>query len=659
LGHPDRAFSCGNLGATLYARYQQCGNLGLLDEAIGLGREALGLRPPGHPDRSLSCANLGALLHARYSQCGDLGLLDDVIELEREALALWPPGHRQRAFICGNLGHSLYTLYEKYGDLGLLNEVIGLQREVLALRPPGHPVRAFSCGNLAASLHMLYHQSRDVTVLDEAIALERETLDLRPPGHPDRSGSCRNLSYHLMNHWRHTKNSALLHEAIEMCGHALQHGTSMQAWRSYLCLSQLHMIADTSVFSIESALRYLDLSFGREVDNIHHFIPYTTIILSRLWDASSAWASDTPLRLCNMYAQLIDRLPLVAGFVLDTTSRLQTLKSTHHIGTDACVVAILAEQPSQAIELLDRAHGIVWAQALHQRDPQMEGAPSELAAELAGHLHAIAAPTLTQLDHSHQDDRHKRNTRIQAILQEIRATPGSERFMLGHTYATLRKAAHKHPVIVLVAGRGHAFALIMSNAAQDQPHTLRLELTSDDVSALRLSAELAGLRSRADSMRGGEPETRLGLGSRRIEAGVNHKPHQVLAEIWRKVTQPVINYLQLEVFTSTMRSCSANAHHTESDWSLTSPSSLVCERRLSLPPTARRGHILRIPSQSGMLFRLRCLVVHSDHLRSAPGSSSGAIGQVRRRQHAPRRRRLCEKPRPEQVMERRDRADSC
>jgi hypothetical protein len=181
----------------------------------------------------------------------------------------------------------------------------------------------------------------------------------------------------------------------------------------------------------------------------------------------------------------------------------------------------------------------------------MEGAPSELAAELAGHLHAIAAPTLTQLDHSHQDGRHKRNTRIQAILQEIRATPGSERYMLGTTYATLCKAAHKHPVVVLMAGRGHAFALNMSNAAQDQPHTFCLELTSDDVLALRLSAKLAGLRSRADSMRGGEPEARLGIVSRRIEAVVNHKPHQVLAEIWRKVTQPVINYLQLEVCMST------------------------------------------------------------------------------------------------------------
>jgi hypothetical protein len=143
----------------------------------------------------------------------------------------------------------------------------------------------------------------------------------------------------------------------------------------------------------------------------------------------------------------------------------------------------------------------------------MGGAPPELAAELAGHLRAIAAPTPAQLGDSshlarHQDARHKRSTRIQAILCEIRATPGSERFMLGNTYATLRKAACKHPVVVLVAGRGHTFALIMSNAAQDQPHTLRLEITSDELSALRVSAEQAGLRSRAD-MWDCEPGTRL------------------------------------------------------------------------------------------------------------------------------------------------------
>jgi tetratricopeptide (TPR) repeat protein len=564
-GHLDRAFSCGNLANSLHARYKQCGNIGLLDEAIELGHECLALRPPGHPDRALSCGNLGVSLKARYKQCGDLGLLDEAIELQREALALEPSGHLDRAFSCGNLGVSLTARYEQCGDLGLLDEAIELQREALALHPPGHPNRAVSCVSLGFSLRTRYEQCGDLGLLDEAIELERQALALQPPGHPNRALKCRNLSYYLIDRYRHSKNTAFLEEAIKLCSHSLQHGPSLIAWRSFLCLSEIYMIPATFYFSLASALGYLNLSFASEFDNIHNFILYTKIILSDVWAVSSVWASDTPLQICNMYTQLIDRLPLAAGFVLSTSSRLQTLKSTHHIGTDACVAAILAKQPSQAIELLDRAHGIVWAQALHQRDPQTEGAPTELAAELADHLRAIATPMPTQLCDSshlahHQDARHRRNTRIQAILREIRAMPGLERFMLGASYNTLCMAAREHPVIVLVAGRGHAFALIMSNAAGDQPHALHLDLTSDDLSALRVSAEQAGLRSRAD-MRNCESGARIRY--QRTEPDDNHKSHRVLREIWRKIIQPILRYLHLEVCTSTRCDLSQLTHRTQ------------------------------------------------------------------------------------------------
>jgi tetratricopeptide (TPR) repeat protein len=662
-GHPDRAASCNNLGSSLQARYNQCGDIGLLDEAIELWREALVLRPPGHPDRALSCGNLAASLQARYEQCGDVGLLDEAIELEREALALRPPGHHNRTFSCANLGLSLHARYEQCGDVGLLDEAIQLNREALVLQPPGHPGRALSCASLAGSLHARYAQCGDVGLLDEMIELQREALALRPPGHPDLSGLCRNLSISLKHCYTHTKNPALLDEAIDICSHSLQHGTSLEAWRSFSILSELHMIPNTSHFSLASGLRYLDLSLSSEFDNIHDFILITRADLSDVWGSSSVWASDTPLRLCHMYTQLIDRLPLAAGFVLDTSSQLQTLKSTHHIGTDGCVTAILAEQPSQAIELLDRAHGMVWAQALHQRDPQTEGAPPELAAELADHLRAIAAPVPAQLgDYSqlahHQDAGHKRNTRIQAILREIRAMTGQGRFMLGASYNTLRMAAHEHPVVVLVAGRGHAFALIISTATQDQPHALRLELTSDDLSALRMSAEQAGLRSRAD-MRNCEPEARLGLASRRTKTGVNHKPHQVLAEIWHKVIRPVIEYLQLEVCVPTRRSVTRLTHDIESHRSVTPSHTLVCKRRLRLPPVARRGHILGTPSQSNVLLGLHCLLVYSDCLSTAALSSSGSIRQVRRRSDAPRRRRQCEGSGLEHTVERPHRARVC
>jgi tetratricopeptide (TPR) repeat protein len=544
-GHPSRMFSCSNLGSSLRARYEQCNDLSLLDEAIELHREALALRPPGHPDCTVSCANLGLSLWARYEQCGDLGLLDEVIVLDREALALRPLGHPNRALSCTNLGSSLWMRYELCGGLGLLDEAIMLQREGLALQPPDHPDRAFSCVNLGLSLQAHYEQCNELSLLDEAIELQREAVALRPPGHPYRALSCTNLSNSLVHCYKHTKNTALLDEAIKLFSQVQEFDTSLDAWRSLSILSELHKIPNTCHFSLASALHYLELLFGSGFDNIHDFISTTNGDLSDLWDASSVWPSDIPMQLCNMYAQLIDHLPLAAGFILDTSSRLRTLKSTHHIGSDACVAAILAKQPLQAIELLDRAHGILWAQALHQRDPQTEGAPPELAAELAGHLRAIAAPTPTELGDSshlahHQDGRHKQNTRIQAMLREIRAMSGLERFMLGTTYDTLRIVANEHPVVVLVASRGHAFALIMSNAIGDQPHALRLELTSDDLSTLRVSAEQARLRSRAD-MRDCESGTRIRY--QKTETDDNHMPHQVLREIWRKIIQPVLRYL--------------------------------------------------------------------------------------------------------------------
>jgi tetratricopeptide (TPR) repeat protein len=547
--HPDRAVSCNSLGSLLRASYEQCGNLTPLNESIELNREALALRPPGHPDRALSCNNLAVLLHARYSQCGDLTLLDEAIKLKRQALYLQPPGHPEHAAKCGSLATSLHSRYKQCGDVTLLNEAIKLKREALALQPPGHPDRAISCNNLATSLHERYEQCGDLTLLNDAIQLKREALALRPPGHSKRSISCNQLSYSLLDYYERTKDTALLDEVIELCGYTLEHDVSSMKPRSFVILSELHLIPDTSHFSTIKALHYLDVSFGSEVDNIRDLIRNSSYSLSKLWSLPVVWTTETTLLLSNIYAKIIDRLPLAVGFVLDTPSRLQILKFRHHLGTDACVAAVLASQPSTAVELLDRAHGLVWTQALHQRDPQMEGAPPELASELAGLLREIAAPLPAQLDDlsyaSRQDSRHRQNTRIQALLREIRAKPGLERFMLGRTYDTLREAARDHPVVVLAEGRGHAFALIMSSATEDQPHALGLDLTSDDLQSLQSAAQDAGLRSRADIREGDAVDSRIGYKTSGLH--VHHKPFRVLAKIWHKIVKPVIDHLKLEV----------------------------------------------------------------------------------------------------------------
>jgi tetratricopeptide (TPR) repeat protein len=556
LGQPGRASSCTNLGISLRTRYEQCSDINLLDEAIDLLREALKLRPLGHPYRAANCSHLAASVYMRYEQCGDPIFLDEAIELEMEALAMRPPGHPSRAAHCADLGVLLHSRFEQGGriDLTLLNKAIELEREALALKPAGHPSQAGNCANLGSALHALYEHCGEVTLLDEAVELKRAALALRPPGHPDRSHSCTVLSISLIKAYEQTKDAALLDETIELCGYASGSAAPWPAMHALLILSEVHLIPDTSHFSIEKALQYVDLSFPSHVDHIQGFISHASYTLSQLVHVTTVWTAEIVLPICEIHSKIIDQLPLAAGLVLSTPAQLQTLKSTYHIGTDACVFATLVNQPSKAVELLDRAHGIVWAQALHQRDPQMEGAPPKLASELAGLLREISVPLTTHpgdLSYAHHQDRRcRQNTRIQALLREVRAKPGLERFKLGKTYSTLRNAACDHPVVVLVAGRGHAFALLMASAVEDEPQTLDLDLTSDDVQSLQSAAQDAGLRSRADTRADNSDAVGLRLGLKKIKKSglhVDHKPLPVLADIWNKIVKPVLDHLNIKV----------------------------------------------------------------------------------------------------------------
>jgi hypothetical protein len=347
-----------------------------------------------------------------------------------------------------------------------------------------------------------------------------------------------------------TKDVALLDEAAEISSRVLVDGPPAEVPHAFLILAQIHLIPDSPYFSTSRAVQYLDLSFDSEVSDAEDLLYNISYTLSRLWDLSSVWKSDTARMLSDVYIKTIDRLALVASFAIDHHARIQGLASTRHIGTDACVATMLAHQPTKMIELLDRAHGFVWTQALHQRDPQMEGVPPELGVELAELLRAVSTPmtmhpTKSSSSAQYRNLRHEKGTRIHDLLREIRTKPGLARFMLGSTYETLREAARSHPVVVLVAGRGHALVLIMSSAEEDEPHVLRLSLTSDDLSRLRTAAGKAGLRSAAADARSQDPDVRLGL---RPETDKSmREPHKVLANLWRCVAKPIVDHLGLQV----------------------------------------------------------------------------------------------------------------
>jgi tetratricopeptide (TPR) repeat protein len=560
-GHPYRARSCSNLGSLLKVRYEETGDVTLLDEAVELGREALMLRPPGHPDRAFACHDYAGLLLVRYRHTSDREMLYEAIELTREALALLPSGHPQRVVICGNLGCLLSIGYEHVGGgVAMLDEAIELEREALALEPPGHPDRSNSCINLAASLYKRWDETGHITLLDEAIELSREALALQSPGHPDRVTSCTSLAVALCMRYKQTGDVAVLDEALDTCSYAAKHSSASLVWYPLTQLSYIHLAPGSPHYSPLEALGHLHRAFQHEVDDIHDFISQVCSNIRLIWNDSTVWSPHVTALLVNVYTQLIDRLPRLAGFVLNASSRLRTLGEARQVGSDACVAAILAQQPATAVTLLDRALGVVWTQALHQRDPQTEGAPQDLAIELEDLLRALAisesVDSASLPDYWHcQDLRHRQNVRIQAILRDIRAMPGLVHFMLGSTYETLCEAARDHPIVVLVAARDRAFALIMPSSSHAGPDILRLNVTSDSLQSFANSIGQTHLRYRAGSAEhrrmesSGQdvPHAELTDQERAMRTGNFGSEWSPLASLWRDVVKPVLTHLHLAV----------------------------------------------------------------------------------------------------------------
>jgi hypothetical protein len=557
-GHPERAISSGSLAVSLAARYDQTGDVSLLTEVIELEREGLSLVPSGHPDRAMSCTNLAISLETLYNQTGDVGLLTEATKLEREALSLQPAGHPGRATSCVNLAIFLTRWFKRIGDVNLITEAIELEREALSLRPPGHPDRAIPCANLAGSLKTRYNQTGDIRLLDEATELHREALTLHPSGHTRRALSYVNLAISLGTRYEQTGDASVLHEAIDLSEKASRCSSVSNIWQSLALQCQLHLSQHTSPeLVIPRALPCLVQMSQSEADDMNGFMASISSELNKFWALRAAWTDAIPSSLVSVYSNAIDRLPLMAAFVLNTTERLSALRSFTRLGSQACVVAIIAQNISRAIELLEHAHGVIWAQALHQRDPQLDGVPPALASELDSLLRSIALPVIPQRSDRYstsQDLRHKQNSRIQTILDEIRAMRGLDRFMRGSTFETLREVAHDHPVVVLVAVDDESYALIISSSSQEEPDVMKLEVDSKRMMILGGCAKRGLQRASTNDGWGdawGDSVQDLGdmdnSERKMMPAGKINTLHGVLHELWRLVVKPVLVRLGLEV----------------------------------------------------------------------------------------------------------------
>ncbi|KZT27470.1 kinase-like protein [Neolentinus lepideus HHB14362 ss-1] len=173
----------GDLGYILVIRHDYMGRQEDLDEAEKLLKEVLRQRPVPHPRRAWTLHELSLCLKRQSDESGDLGLLERALDLQREAISLCEQPHaKQDADLVplrSHYGISLQKRYDRLGQREDVDEAIKLFEEVLDSPPSPWVPRVETLTSLRKALECRYEKFRDPAALERLKEVVREIAPLR------------------------------------------------------------------------------------------------------------------------------------------------------------------------------------------------------------------------------------------------------------------------------------------------------------------------------------------------------------------------------------------------------------------------------------------------------------------------------------------------
>jgi tetratricopeptide (TPR) repeat protein len=571
----DRAVAYSDHANTYSMVYEKTGDLSLLEIAIGLHKKALDGLPSTHVDRFRVRADF-ALATALYSVPNrDETRCNEAIRTLRQDLSIQPVGHQRRQTTCMHLATALRSRHSilETNSRELMQEIVNLERETVSLIPTGHYNRSAGCARLASSLHQMFEDTGDIACLDEAIVFAQEARSLTSADNPSRVDLCLWIS--VLLDARHQcsgvgtsltvpESDDFIEEALNLCppGHP----------RRFIALAMKSRwnIADPD--KMGTSLQLLNESLRTtSIHDVTTMFPEAARILNTA-SAMQIPSEAMPL-LLESYDIVLDMASRLAGFALTRSAQLYHISVCRTLGPDAYRIACSMSKPQIALQLLERARGIIWSQLMHLRDSKAPGgsASTPLEEELQNLLRKLATGDNVEVTmypgqlQSFQlrgtSARHHWNTRAQQVIQEVRAQPAMQEFMKGLSIESLLSTASTHPVVIVVAAREECHALVIGSSAAA---LLPIRLTG--MSAEYLCRMLVRIHNRHSHFRGeaskddrGDEEEdatesdinescsdgeRLGLKSMRPpRIGLP----QLLKTLWMSVVKPVLEALNLTV----------------------------------------------------------------------------------------------------------------
>ncbi|SER99236.1 CHAT domain-containing protein [Streptomyces sp. yr375] len=176
----DRPALLSTLGSAQLARYEHTGHRPHLHEAVESQRAAVAACPAGEVQRPFLLGNLALLLRLRHDAVGvGTADVDEAVGLLRQVLALRPGNSGAARITLLQLAEALRSRAETLGDDADLTECVELLRTLVDGYPADHPAQISSRTALAEALHKLFLATGDERLLTEAHEVARGSVEVR------------------------------------------------------------------------------------------------------------------------------------------------------------------------------------------------------------------------------------------------------------------------------------------------------------------------------------------------------------------------------------------------------------------------------------------------------------------------------------------------
>ena len=350
---------------TLRRLFERTSDRGSLEEAIAAARDALSLTPI---DGS-ALSNLEIGLHALYEQTMEVALLEEAVELGRQAVAVTPAGHDELRRYQSNLGTSLRLMYERTGNTAILHEAVGVSRQAAEAVGNDDPRRPDLLANLTHLLVRLSDEVNDEAIVKEAVACGRDAVAATPAAHPRRSRYLDTLAGAYVTSFYQTGNLTALANAVETGREAVRVALVGNVGRAGFLLNNgrrlwlLHTVTADKSPAAEAVDCFEGVADDETAPIAHRITAYR-----QLADIASQPEGDPQdaLRAIEAAVALL-RMSLAQ---VSRTDRQDAIGQAAGLPSQAAAIAMSADAPRRAVELLEQARGILAADTLDARGPR-------------------------------------------------------------------------------------------------------------------------------------------------------------------------------------------------------------------------------------------------------------------------------------------------